>query len=245
MAIPKRNNTIPQVIVRSGLEWERCQRDLYLWYRSSLACPYTLSQFAVLWLVQLSLFAPFFAGVHCMELAWEMSCSETQLPGPDVSASDSWHGPSKVRQDELIGYHWILSPSWSSVCICCAPCTSTVQADISIHTYYSLRRHCLGLICDWANLWASWDFSLEISCSTSTYTMVYVPEQAWLHHSGLSINVTGCCMTLLFICYLDASKAFDKLKCWVLFDNWLKKGMPAIVIRLIVFWYTKQTFIIR
>jgi hypothetical protein len=49
----------------------------------------------------------------------------------------------------------------------------------------------------------------------------------------------------LFICYLDASKAFDRVNFWILFDNLLNRGMPAIVVRLLVFWYTKQTFIIR
>ena len=37
------------------------------------------------------------------------------------------------------------------------------------------------LRCDWANLWPSGDFSLEISCSAFSYSMVCVPlaVMAW------------------------------------------------------------------
>ena len=34
----------------------------------------------------------------------------------------------------------------------------------------------------------------------------------------------------LFICYLAASNAFDRIHLWVLFDNLLNQGMPANVI---------------
>ena len=48
----------------------------------------------------------------------------------------------------------------------------------------------------------------------------------------------------LFIWYLDASKAFDRINVGVLFDNLLSREMPAIVIQLLVYLYTKHTFII-
>ncbi len=49
----------------------------------------------------------------------------------------------------------------------------------------------------------------------------------------------------VFICYLDASKAFDRLNFWVLFDKLLTRGMPKIIVRLLVFWYTHQNFYVR
>ena len=49
----------------------------------------------------------------------------------------------------------------------------------------------------------------------------------------------------LYICYLDASKAFDRLNFWVLFQKLLDRNLPPIIIRLLVFWYTKQKFIVR
>jgi len=44
----------------------------------------------------------------------------------------------------------------------------------------------------------------------------------------------------LYICFLDASKAFDKLNYWLLFDKLLKRNMPKCILRIIVFWYTEQ-----
>ena len=49
----------------------------------------------------------------------------------------------------------------------------------------------------------------------------------------------------MFICYLDASKAFDRLNFWVLFDKLLTRGLPAIIVRLLMFWYTHQNFYVR
>ena len=49
----------------------------------------------------------------------------------------------------------------------------------------------------------------------------------------------------VFICYLDASKAFDRLNYWVLFDKLLAKNVPTIIVRLLMFWYTRQQFIVQ
>ena len=49
----------------------------------------------------------------------------------------------------------------------------------------------------------------------------------------------------IFICYLDASKAFDRLNFWVLFDKLLKRGMPVIVVRILIYWYTSQNFYVQ
>ena len=44
----------------------------------------------------------------------------------------------------------------------------------------------------------------------------------------------------VFICYLDASKAFDCIHFGFLFDTLLSRGMPALIGCLLVFWYTHQ-----
>lgn len=49
----------------------------------------------------------------------------------------------------------------------------------------------------------------------------------------------------LFICYLDASKVFDRLNFWVLFDKLLIRNVPVIIVRLLAFWYTSQNFIVQ
>ena len=41
-------------------------------------------------------------------------------------------------------------------------------------------------------------------------------------------------------CLLDCSKAFDKCRFDVLFKKLMNKGLPPIVIRLLVFVYEKQ-----
>jgi exonuclease III len=49
----------------------------------------------------------------------------------------------------------------------------------------------------------------------------------------------------VYVCYLDASKAFDRINHWILFHKLLDRNVPNIIVRLIYTWYTQQNFIIR
>ena len=49
----------------------------------------------------------------------------------------------------------------------------------------------------------------------------------------------------VYICYLDASKAFDRINHWSLFTKLLNRKFPKLLVRLIVFWYTVQQFAIQ
>ena len=49
----------------------------------------------------------------------------------------------------------------------------------------------------------------------------------------------------VYLCYLDARKAFDRVNHWKLFDKLLKKGMNANLVRLLVKWYRSQLFHIQ
>ena len=40
--------------------------------------------------------------------------------------------------------------------------------------------------------------------------------------------------TLVYICFMDASKAFDRVNHWTLFKKMIDSGMPPIFVRLIV-----------
>ena len=46
----------------------------------------------------------------------------------------------------------------------------------------------------------------------------------------------------VFICYLDAIKAFDRVNHWLLFKNLLDRNMPLHIVRLLVCWYRTQRF---
>ena len=42
-----------------------------------------------------------------------------------------------------------------------------------------------------------------------------------------------------------ASKAFDKVNHWHLFDKLLNCGVPVYVVRMLLYWHTYQDFIVR
>ena len=49
----------------------------------------------------------------------------------------------------------------------------------------------------------------------------------------------------VYVCYLDASKAFDRINHWCLFKKLINRNIDMVVIRLLVFWYSNQTFCVR
>ena len=51
--------------------------------------------------------------------------------------------------------------------------------------------------------------------------------------------------TTVYVTFLDASKAFDKLNYWLLFDKLVKKHVPLFIIKLLYFWYTHQKMLVR
>ena len=49
----------------------------------------------------------------------------------------------------------------------------------------------------------------------------------------------------MFMCFLDASKAFDRINHGKLFVKLQERGVPPYLIRILQFWYTQQTMQIR
>ena len=45
--------------------------------------------------------------------------------------------------------------------------------------------------------------------------------------------------------FLDASKAFDRVKHFILFQKLVDRGMPGYIVRLLIHWYSNQTICIR
>ena len=59
------------------------------------------------------------------------------------------------------------------------------------------------------------------------------------------INLYSSLNTCLSICFLDASKAFDRVNHQLLFQKLEKRKVPGYILRILVFWYENQTMSVR
>ena len=49
----------------------------------------------------------------------------------------------------------------------------------------------------------------------------------------------------VFTCFLDASKAFDRINNWTLFRKMIDSKMPLIIVRILMFWYQSQLVCVK
>ena len=48
------------------------------------------------------------------------------------------------------------------------------------------------------------------------------------------------CNTSVFVTFLDASKAYDKIDHWLLYDKLLHNDVPVFIVKILVYWYSHQ-----
>ena len=46
----------------------------------------------------------------------------------------------------------------------------------------------------------------------------------------------------VYSCFLDASKAFDRINHWSLFKKLIDRGFPGYIVRILTRWYRTQSF---
>ena len=51
--------------------------------------------------------------------------------------------------------------------------------------------------------------------------------------------------TTIFVTFLDASKAFDKIDFWLLFQKLITKDFPVFIIKILAYWYCHQEMHVR
>ena len=49
----------------------------------------------------------------------------------------------------------------------------------------------------------------------------------------------------VFTCFLDASRAFDRVNFWSLFKKLVDRGVPILIVRLLSYWYNNQEFCVK
>ena len=49
----------------------------------------------------------------------------------------------------------------------------------------------------------------------------------------------------VYVCFMDASKAFDRVNHWTLFKKLIDRAMPDVFVRLLVYWYRTQNACVR
>ena len=49
----------------------------------------------------------------------------------------------------------------------------------------------------------------------------------------------------VYTCFLDASKAFDRINGWTLFPRLIARGVPCPLVKIIMFWYRTQTICVK
>ena len=80
-------------------------------------------------------------------------------------------------------------------------------------------------------------FGFKSSHSTDLCTCIYTLKEIIDYYKSRG--------TAVYITFLDASKAFDRIDHWLLFNKMIKNGVPLFIIKLLFFWYSRQRMFVR
>jgi hypothetical protein len=78
-------------------------------------------------------------------------------------------------------------------------------------------------------------FGFKEGHSTTQCTFVFKKTVDYYRNRGSHV----------FCCFLDATKAYDRVNYWKLFDKMLNEGVPNPIIRLLINWYSTQIMNVR
>ena len=92
---------------------------------------------------------------------------------------------------------------------------------------------CLSVILENYTHDQQFGFKSKHSTDFCIYTVKSVSKYYTQHHSPV------------YTCFLDASKAFDKINHFKLFRKLLDRKTPIVIVRILLFWYSKQTVCVK
>ena len=95
----------------------------------------------------------------------------------------------------------------------------------------------LIILSRYQHLLATCDNQYGYKPSLSTDICVFTFKEIVNYYKSLSSNV--------YLCFLDASKAFDRINHWHMCSKLINRGVPKLVVRFLLKWYQTQMFVVK